>query len=898
MGAAASKHRNAEFSASGANDYLLMPGIVPPRKGIMLHHSEEADDTNQLPEELQRRLIVAMIYGDERKFRERLSKGAAPERFRAHHCIATACWRDRYAKFVKILLEAGLDQNAKIPNSVVLETFPVWLDVYDRHVKVTIEDDANRCRGRTPVHLAAGAGNPQVLRQLLSKSDTNCNAKDSQGETPLHYATCARYHVAGSGQEQYAKCVDLILQRKDIGVNCANAHGWTAAHLAALRGSTCVLSTLLADDRVDANLKDMNDRTLLHLLAHYEDIPDQNIDYIEACLTLILYESVTDVNSVDRDGNTALHLAAKSANILILKTLAKRRTTDMMKLNGNCRNLLHCVAESRVKDTERIKSCLDFLLDWQDNKTFEKLEVNHRDVWGYTPVHVAIIRRNHTAALSLMKRGACLCERSDEDRRILDDMSPETLEAFFDSCLEQSGEPYDKSFKITFKYKFLPPRVHPKSYKCSGGEMSVINCISQKIHLRHLLVHPLVRSFLHLKYKRLRMLVYLNIMIYILFVTLINSYISMESSSWGNITMRQNSTLVDQMSENSRTKVTLRAGIVILIACLGIREIIQITLLHWKYFNGENFLELLTLVLAAVITWDAHINTTWQRYVCVTVLILSWVELILLTGRLPTWSVQYEMLKTVLATLLTYLVWFLIILTGFAMCFHVLFIVGTSDDFFALPWLSLVRTIVMMTGEFEFTGLPFDNLPFISDFVFLSFVVLVFFAMLNLLNGLAVSDTQKIREEALQLSVVSRVRLVSFMEEAFAHQLRLPFARRIGGFFRLFSDAARDEELVHVVRPNLMFVPDYWQFRLRVQYLIRSFLDSDMDIDIVDACKERLDQQHQGDNCLGVLAKLLETKGRSRETTAPSSNRQNCSSFCEGNMNENIKNETVITLKK
>ena len=45
--------------------------------------------------------------------------------------------------------------------------------------------------------------------------------------------------------------------------------------------------------------------------------------------------------------------------------------------------------------------------------------------------------------------------------------------------------------------------------------------------------------------------------------------------------------------------------------------------------------------------------------------------------------------------------------------------------------------------------------------IFLPFVVLVAFVLLNLLNGLAVSDTGIMRKDAERLSLVARVKLIS-----------------------------------------------------------------------------------------------------------------------------------------
>ena len=83
---------------------------------------------------------------------------------------------------------------------------------------------------------------------------------------------------------------------------------------------------------------------------------------------------------------------------------------------------------------------------------------------------------------------------------------------------------------------------------------------------------------------------------------------------------------------------------------------------------------------------------------------------------------------------------------------------------FANPPVSLLTTIVMFTGEFGTSDLSFGTLPFTSHVIFLLFVFLVAIVLLNLLNGLAVNDTEVIRKDAERLSLAARAKLISRIE--------------------------------------------------------------------------------------------------------------------------------------
>ena len=71
---------------------------------------------------------------------------------------------------------------------------------------------------------------------------------------------------------------------------------------------------------------------------------------------------------------------------------------------------------------------------------------------------------------------------------------------------------------------------------------------------------------------------------------------------------------------------------------------------------------------------------------------------------------------------------------------------STEYPFFDELKLSVVKTLTMAAGEIEFADLPFQDMYGYS--LLLLFVMLVIVVMMNVLNGLAVSDVNMIRKEA------------------------------------------------------------------------------------------------------------------------------------------------------
>jgi hypothetical protein len=78
-----------------------------------------------------------------------------------------------------------------------------------------------------------------------------------------------------------------------------------------------------------------------------------------------------------------------------------------------------------------------------------------------------------------------------------------------------------------------------------------------------------------------------------------------------------------------------------------------------------------------------------------------------------------------------------------------------------------MKTFVMMMGEFQAESLAPERANSHTNFcLFALFVFIISTVLLNLLTRLAVSDTQTIKSDAEELSVVSRIRLIYEIESA------------------------------------------------------------------------------------------------------------------------------------
>ncbi len=111
------------------------------------------------------------------------------------------------------------------------------------------------------------------------------------------------------------------------------------------------------------------------------------------------------------------------------------------------------------------------------------------------------------------------------------------------------------------------------------------------------------------------------------------------------------------------------------------------------------------------------------------------------------------MFTTVSLAFLRLLLWYSVLLLGFALSFLFLFRLPenltkpSSSPSFKSVYDNFLRVLVMMTGEFNLTELSFTNHIVISRIIFLAFLFLISIVLFSLLNAVAVSDIRDIRNK-------------------------------------------------------------------------------------------------------------------------------------------------------
>ena len=251
--------------------------------------------------------------------------------------------------------------------------------------------------GLTPLHLASSFGHAELVAFLL-ESGAHVDLRDTLGNTPFHYAA--------QKPDNEEVIMELVKKKEDI-INFKSNAGFTALHIAADRGQTNNVVTLLkCGAKPGITCYGRNP-------LHYAAIEGNN----DAVIALLNYEALSEsfnkvnglVNEAERiDGCFALHLATMNGHHNVVSTLVK------FGANVNAQNNFGITA-------------LQMATFYKHNKIVENLiglkktDVDIKNSYcGDTALHIAIKMGNIEAIIALMKADAKVDIKNDNYETALD----------------------------------------------------------------------------------------------------------------------------------------------------------------------------------------------------------------------------------------------------------------------------------------------------------------------------------------------------------------------------------------------------------------------------------------------------------------------------------------------
>jgi ankyrin repeat protein len=312
----------------------------------------------------------------------------------------------------------------------------------------------------TPLQDASWDGLVDIVQILLQHPSIGINLQDENGRTALHHAT----------KRAHTNIIQLLLQHPIIDINCSDKNGWTALTTAVDRGHADVVRLLLAHKDIDISASRVGepefwesiplgvypgkkcmtlphdlrlqlgikpseslhlaagdgDKDIVELLLQRPDI-EPNAHYgrynttplhkatsgghLKIVEALLLHPQV-DVNSVDKDGWSALIYAAYRGHSDIVNALLQRPYIDINSVDKNGWSALMHAAYKGHSDI------VNALLQRSDT------DINQQDHRGWTPLteavdegHAEIVRMllSHKD-IDIMASGVCVPKFGDGPR--------------------------------------------------------------------------------------------------------------------------------------------------------------------------------------------------------------------------------------------------------------------------------------------------------------------------------------------------------------------------------------------------------------------------------------------------------------------------------------------------
>lgn len=266
-------------------------------------------------------------------------------------------------------------------------------------IDVNIRDST---KSRTPLHLAAMQGNQELMKQLLDVANIDVQAKAADGYLPVHYAAAHPMQAIQSWLSDDAEgdADDILFRLCTQGaVNARNPQGRGPLHLAAQAGNIAALKVFLAHPELDINMRDAHGDTTLHLaestgvagmlLEKGQDANIQNTDGNTALhcalqwrskelIHFLMEHTKLDSDITNKKEEHYMHIAAAKWDLEIFKQFAS--TPPHRNLNmpdGNGETPLHIAARSENIDI------VEYLL------SIPSVAVNAKDKIGRTTLHLA-----------------------------------------------------------------------------------------------------------------------------------------------------------------------------------------------------------------------------------------------------------------------------------------------------------------------------------------------------------------------------------------------------------------------------------------------------------------------------------------------------------------------------
>lgn len=653
---------------------------------------------------------------------------------------------------------------------------------FDRASEILARDSQNRyvhpvgALQVTALQVAAWQGRIDLLDRLYEKG-ARVNDADKIGRCALYYAAHRGNIDVTEWLLRHGGCVNAKVgiysctkgsPDSSLMTSCFAGRklplpvcwGRTPLHEAVKNNHADVVRALV-EHSADVNAKDERLVTPLLLAGsavNRDDLKEMT-KFVEIVKILVVAKVFVNVIHPDT-GTTALHHAAMLGSAEATEILLSNGAWPMYKCKSSGSTPLHIVASTG--STETLMVLLEAMLPHN---------IDTRDQINRTALHRAAYRGHRECVRALIEHGANLAATTKTGITVVDAIFAHIprplafLTEILDSCVRTTNNsPLETYDNITVDFGTLAPK-----HQMQMAVVTAVIAAASDITQLAILQHPLVETFLRLKWARLRIFFFFLMLVHLSFVISLSIYAIM-------------------FVRDDTDHVVIRRILEICSCFLLFHNMIQVLLEPKHYLRQlETWLSFICATLSLITSIagefakcskeeiESHQCAHWVLHSMSIAILLSWMQMMLLIGRVPMWGYYALMFSTVLKNILKVLLAFGYLIVGFALSFAVLF---HGNDQFRDLWRAVVRTVVMMMGEYEYEELfsrtengRMSFLPVTSRIVFFVFTMLASIVLINLMIGLAVNDIQGLEKEGHIRRLLKQAEFVAHLERVTSHRI-------------------------------------------------------------------------------------------------------------------------------
>lgn len=551
----------------------------------------------------------------------------------------------------------------------------------------------------------------KLFIQALLDGGASPNLRDKEGLTPLENLLCNQkvsipFCCTLVTQIITNKTLELPLYLKGLDYLLHNStdtyqnYDLLVRYFVNMRKDTLIMKLRYYEDTFPE--WDRHEMQLKLLWEHIENT-ENNQKALDALIAMILPNT--------QDNEELVDIAIRAGSWTTVSALLKVNHIKSLSWNNLLR--LTISQTQHLRNCEEYQNCLSTFLELQDD-----LLLSTDDDMN-TPLHYAVQCRNENAIRVLLRAGAPLGIRNKKRQFPIANIDENLLEEHFDYCITDQNldtDPDPSNLNYTINMNFMNLTKQPQCL-----HMPPIDYMANTKNLSPLLLHPLIDCFLHIKWQHVNKILTVKFYFHVIFSivliadVLLNFPRGTSTSEWA----------------------VLPKYLIVVLWCI-------------YYILIMEYLVLSTLIQDALIVVVVEISWLKQheeiRGVGVaTILLMAW-KLSTVIGILPfsTVSTHMLMLRKVTVTYLKSLAIYFVFPLSFTLAFYLIYEepkIGEEPKAFLTfsnMTNSLLRTITLFHGvidsEQDFTG--YCNTIILILFMFLTMV------LTNLMNGLAVDDTQ------------------------------------------------------------------------------------------------------------------------------------------------------------